>query len=1144
MRVLDKSAEPEQRGRSPQALLPLKLTPPPLREGVLLRPDLQAQLSEVRLQPLTLVVAPAGYGKTTLITQWQQELSRTGAPIAWLTLDDGDRDPALFLAYLIRAFQASFPGLGQNAVRVLSSAATLERDWPLVAGALCSDLQRYVLSAAFLFLDDVHHVIDSAVIGQILGYLLRTAPPTLHIVLASRRDPSFAPLARLRAERRVVAVKQPDLHLTPDQAHQLLAIQGVTLSEMELTTLLMRTEGWALSLQLAARALADQPPEQRGAFVAALGGGQEQLLAYLAAEVLADLPPDIIEFLRLAALPPYFDASLIAAVLLRDDVGYLLRRIRTLGLPLMPVDVNGERLRFHPLWRELLLRDILDVVDPETLTALHRRFGREFETRGDLEEALEHYSLAGSAADLERALSERAWPLLNSPRRDMVRRWIEQIPLERREQNPDLLYMWGYSQIVANPAQAAQAIERAIDRFHVAGAYARELRAYSDLAALLFWQARPSEFTAVCVRAVRAANHARDAWSRGAALTCATAMLATKGRLTAALRVARHAATHPLNPAWHWMLAMIVTSIHNQLGRPAESLAMVDETLQLPQVDTNDRLRQNLLRQRAMALYELGQQSEAIALALEAHRYLGDYYRDGTAGGSATQLALLLSLQNRFDEAAIYIAQARAAFHDLGALAPLASLQAIELFSQLGRGQSARAVGVVGAVMRRLDEAEGAAPDLRLRLLLTLVLGEGGEPRRALEVLGDLVDQMHQRGYRAFLAAAHLYGAYLAGICGELELRAAWLRIGWNIAAEDDCTFLPMLPAVALKDVAMAGLRAEIEPDTIGRVLPRHMADETVALLQELLGDPAPSVRVHAARTLGDLGAAAAYPTLRTLLKDRNTAVRRAAEDALDRLVYRPPYTLRIRMLGAFAVWRGEHEIRDREWRSSKARQLFQLLLTEHGRALPREQVLETLWPDMESEAAANNLRVTINRLSKALEPDRPDGAPSAYIIQQGETYSFNVASAHQIDTIAFVAAIAEGQRAEQRGQRAPMIEAHRRAIGLYGGPYLPDNMYEDWTVVERERLAMLFVETALRLGAMLLDEGASHEAIGLGWRVIEIDQTQEEAYRLLMRAHAGLGERSTALRLYARCAEVLQQELGVTPLPETTALYASLRER
>ncbi|MFO7167838.1 MAG: LuxR family transcriptional regulator, partial [Chloroflexota bacterium] len=108
---------------------------------MLLRPDLQALLSEVRLHPMTLVVAPAGYGKTTLLSQWAQSLGRTGAPVAWLTVDSGEREPGLLLAYLIRAFQTIIPSLGADAWRVLGSVANPERDWPLVAGALCADLQ-------------------------------------------------------------------------------------------------------------------------------------------------------------------------------------------------------------------------------------------------------------------------------------------------------------------------------------------------------------------------------------------------------------------------------------------------------------------------------------------------------------------------------------------------------------------------------------------------------------------------------------------------------------------------------------------------------------------------------------------------------------------------------------------------------------------------------------------------------------------------------------------------------------------------------------------------------------------------------------------------------------------------------------------
>ncbi len=1123
-------------------ILPLKLAPAPLRLGVLLRPDLQALLAEARHQPVTLVTAPAGYGKTTLLAQWARDLNRTNIPTSWLTLDSGDRDPGLFLAYLIRSLQKVFPGVGMDAWRILNSAGSLQRDWPLVAGALCGDLQRQVVNTTFLFLDDLHLVIESAVIAQILGYFVRAAPPTLHIVAASRRTPAFAPLGRMRAEGLLLEIGQRDLHLTAVEAEQLLSAQGIVLDPSELGLLLARTEGWPLSLQLAARALVAQPVDQRAAFVRDLSGSQEQLIDYLTTEVMADLPNELIDFLRLAALPTYFDAELLERVLLQENAQYLLQRAQGLGLPITPLDDQGTNLRFHTIWRELLLRGVEATCDAETIAALHRRFGHAFEQRGDLQAALDHYASAGAEDDLVRALRNHAWPLLQSPRRDIVRRWLELLPENLRDTNPDLLYMWGYSQIITNPERASTTIEQAAELFRQTGQYQRELRALSDLAALLFLEARESRFAALSMWAVRAANRVRDAWSSGAALVCVTAMLYAKGRELAALRVARQAATRPLSPAWHWLLAMISATIELRLGRPDEAMATIDAALRVPTIDEDDRLRQNLLRLHALARFDQGHVVEATAAALAAHAYLGNYHHTGIVSISAQQLALILTLQGRVDEAATYIAQARTAFHDRGSLAPLASLQAIELYGSIMRGQAAKVVGAVATALRRLNESGAVIPDLRLRLLLAIVLGEGGDRQPALALVRELASQMLERGYRLFLISAELYAAYLEASVGSQSEHEQHLRAGWSMAEADGLSYIPDIPLSVLSSVAEAALLAGICQGTVTRVLRRQAPEHAAELLQRLLSKPDPIVRARAAAILGDLGISAAFPALRALIKDRNSDVRQAAEHALGRLVYRPPYRLAIRTLGSFGIWRGDQEVRDRDWRSSKARQLFQLLVTERGQALTREQVTEILWPDMEADAAANNLRVTINRLGKALEPDRPEGAPPAYILQQSETYGLNTESDLEIDAATFANAIDEGRTAYLRNQRAAAIHSLRRAVGLYSGPYLPDCLYEDWAAVERERLSLLFSEGALLLASMLFEDGQFHEAIGLAWRVLDQDRAYEDAYRLLMRAHTALGERTTALRLYERCVTVLREDLGVNPLPETVALYEQMR--
>lgn len=1145
------------------ALLPLKLTPPPARNEVLLRPDLQALLAEVRLRPATLVTAPAGYGKTTLLTQWVAELSRTGAHVCWLGLDAGDSAPALLLAYLISTFQNHLPEVGEQAWRILQSAADLGRDWPLVAGALLSELQSELTTPTFLIIDDFHQIADGPITGALLGYLLRTAPPALHIVVASRRPVGIAPLPRMRAEGELVEVERADLSLTRDEATAMLERSGIALDDEDLALLLARTEGWVLSVQLAARALARQEPAQRTSYLQALGSNQQHLFDYLASEVMADLPADLIAFLARAALAEQVEGPIIAEALPLPEAEQLLAHSLQLGLPIAAGegDDSGRSYRFHPLWQRLLRERAEQLLSQKELTALNQRYGAAFERRGHLDAALTHYAAAGDDQSIARALREQAWPLINTPQRDTIRAWIGRLPATLRDGDPELLHMWGQSLAMSSGAQALDAISRAAELYRAQGNAQRELRALSDMAALIFWEDRPADFAAICLRAVRAANHSRDAWARGAAMASVAALLYSRGRYAAALRVAGHAARHPRGTFWQWLLAVIVSSIQIQQGYPAAALATISAALEIPQVDRDDRLRQNLLRLQAMALYFQGQILEATGAALDAHRRLGDFSNQGVIGGSALFLALLMLDQGRPEEAATYLARARATANRIGASALLARVQVLDAYSMLKADQPAQAAETAANLLRQMrgadavgertrDPASDESPfatlathDLWMQLLLLVALGEGGEDERATALADELVGEMTRRGDGLFLALARFYRASLAQRHGNAELSDADMRAAWQICEEHGFGYLPFLPPATIEAAAAQDLQVGVATRVVGEVLRRHMPTEAPSLLIRALDTgPGPNARARIAQLLGDAGAASAYSTLRAMLKDRHGPVRLAAEHALERLVYRPAYTLHIRSLGGFGVWRGDVEIRDRDWRSVKARQLLQLLLVERGRMLPRDRIMDMLWPGLEAEAAANNLRVTLSRLTKAIEPNRPEGAPTYYVVQQSDTYGFNIESDHSYDAFEFSSSAEQARNAFQRGKRDEALALYRRAIDLYGGTFLPDCLYEDWSVVERERLSLLFNEVSLRLGNMLIEDDHLHEAIGLAWRVIEYDQAQEEAYQLLMRAYGGLGERSTALRLYARCVNALEQDLGVDPLPETVALYQQIK--
>ncbi len=1136
-------------------LLPLKITPPPVRPDEILRPDLQAMLAEVRLLPVTLVVAPAGYGKTTLLAQWADQLIQTGAQVAWLGLEASDQEPALLLAYLIGAIRRVMPFIGEQALRILQSISGLDRNWPLVAGALLGDIQRELQSPTVLVLDDVHTIAEGPITTDLLGYLLRAAPPHLHIVMASRRPLTFAPLPRLRAEGALLEVGAHDLLLRRHEVIELLTRADVTLSDEEIDLLLERTGGWMLSVQLAVRTLARLTPAQRYPYLQGLATNQYDLFGYLASEVLSELPEQLIDRLICAALLGQVNPALLDEALQVKDSAQLIEQAISLGLPITLEtgnSINGERIfRFHPLWQRLLADRALTRFDRAFVRELHQRFGEVLARHDQIEAALRHLAAAENPAAIARALREHAWPLIDTLQRESLRSWIERLPPEVREHDPELLHMYGWSLFTTDRERALELISEAAEAYRQSGLPTQELRALRDMTILLFWADTPSKFEQVCRQVIAAAQRAADPWSRGAALIGLMALLYNRGKFRAALRVARWADRRPLSVLWQWLLAILRASIYIQQGYPADALAAIRAALELPRIDRNDMLRQSLLLLQAMALYQQGKRDDALSQAQESYQRLNDYAPGSVlTGNAALILAILLVEHDQSEVAETYLQRVRqiAAHLDDRLLAMRARI--IEIYALFRNAQptaTAQALQFWRQISTQREEGVFAtlyAQELWMQSLLLIVLGEGGEQEQALELAQELIAAMDHRNDGLFRALVHIYRAYLVAQTRPNDpLITTDLTTACAICDQAGVQSLPFIPQLAMKWAIATALRLGLSSQAMLAALRQLDAATLSAMLTPLLDESVPlKIRLRSATLIGELGLVSAYSALRSLLKDRSLQMRTAASEALERLIYRPPYRLVIRALGGFQVLRGDQEIRDRDWRSVKARHLLQLLLIERGRMLPREQIMDMLWPGLDAESASNNLRVTVSRLIRALEPDRPEGAPTYYLLQQGDTYGFNIESDHWYDVAEFVRAVELGRHALQRNQLNEARKAFQEAVTLYSGPFLPDSLYEDWSVVERERLGLLFTEAALNLGRILFDEKQFHDAIKLGWRVLEYDKAQEEAYQLLIRAYGMIGERSTAIRLYHRCVTALREELGVDPLPETVALFEQVR--
>jgi LuxR family maltose regulon positive regulatory protein len=421
----------------PEILLSTKFDRPPPRSSLIARPRLTERLSHGQNKSLTLISAPAGFGKTTLLSEW---LTQTQQSIAWLSLDDGDDDSTRFWGYVIAALQLLQPNLGENARALLQTPQPPPA--PAFLTSLINDLAEFPDDFS-LVLDDYHVVSDPA-IHAALAYLIDHQPPNMHVILTTRADPPL-PLARLRSHDQLTELRANDLRFTPDEATAFLAeAMGLNLSAEEVAALEARTEGWIAGLQIAA--LSMQGHEDIRGFIQAFSGSHRHILGYLAEEVLNQRPKGTLNFLLQTSVLDRLYGPLCDAVTGESGGQAVLENLANANLFITPLDNEGRWFRYHPLFAEVL-QARLQRTWPDRLPELHRRAGNwhagQYMTDGAVRHALARADLAEAA----RLIEGVAGQMLRRGASISLIRWLDALPEETVRARPRLCLARGWTNI-------------------------------------------------------------------------------------------------------------------------------------------------------------------------------------------------------------------------------------------------------------------------------------------------------------------------------------------------------------------------------------------------------------------------------------------------------------------------------------------------------------------------------------------------------------------------------------------------------------------------------------------------------------------------------------------------------------------------
>ena len=411
-------------------LLQTKLYVPGLRPSLILRPHLIEQLNAGLDGKLTLISAPAGFGKTTLVSEWIADGER---PFAWLSLDERDSDLTRFLAYLIAALQTITPSLGKRVLGMLESPqpAPVESILTTLLNEIAAIPEEFAL-----VLDD-YHVVDALPIDQALTFLLENLPPQMHLVITTREDPPL-PLARLRARGQLTELRANTLRFSvAETAVFLNQVMGLNLSEADIAALEARTEGWIAGLQLAALSMQGHQ-DDTASFIQSFTGSHRFVLDYLVEEVLHQQPESVQRFLLQTAVLNQLTGPLCNALTGDNNGKEILESLERANLFLIPLDNERRWYRYHHLFAELLRQRLQQSTEECDIAELHVQASQWYEAN-DLE--LEAFHHAAAANDVERAarlIEGEGLPLYFRGEAAPVQHWLESLPEAEFKARPSL----------------------------------------------------------------------------------------------------------------------------------------------------------------------------------------------------------------------------------------------------------------------------------------------------------------------------------------------------------------------------------------------------------------------------------------------------------------------------------------------------------------------------------------------------------------------------------------------------------------------------------------------------------------------------------------------------------------------------------
>jgi ATP/maltotriose-dependent transcriptional regulator MalT/DNA-binding SARP family transcriptional activator len=1075
-----------------------KILPRSPTDGVIARPALEQLVTTARNRRLTVMVAEAGFGKSTLLASWWEQV-----PCAWYTADHRDLDLPTLGRQLSDALRLRVPDIPSDASWLAEGAGGPELEQFLRADALAAQLaemlHEQLTSDLLLVIDDAHELAVSSPSARLVEALCRHAPPRLHLVISGRRPAPFL-IERLRGQGQLLEIDGGQLAFSVDEVGELVVRQLGPGSESLAAEIHRVAGGWPAAVNLAIEALKSSPRDEWSSVFAGLDKPDAPLFSYLAEEVFARHPDAVRDLVSKLALLERFTPELCEAIGLAGSRAILAELTRQ-GL-FVEKGQDGS-LALRPLIRDFALESL--PVPEATAQKLRVTAGAWLAESGAPADAIQVLLSAGTVDQLAGLLATEGTRLLAAGQIATVLRACRAIPARLRTAGIEQLEGEA-QQIQGDWSEAMSCFQRAAaGQTSLPAALAwrigliHYLRGEPDAALAVYERGLGDRASDPMEMALLLAWMSTAHWIRGDVEPC-------RDLATRALAAANACGNHRALAAAHTVMAMLAALDGDRRGNDAHYLLALRAAEEAADVLQVVRIRTN----RGSHFMEEGSYAEAlqeldVAVRLAELTSFASFLALSLSNRGETKLRM-----GRLDEALADLEASRLRYRQIDSDMVSYPLSLIgEIYSERGNLAQARVMLEEAlAIAEHSGDVQGVVPTLAC--LATVVAGEDPERAKAL------ADRAVAYGTGMAYVVALLAAGWVAAAGGDHASAREFAAQAESAArARHDRAGLAdalSLAAVTAEDPRIAGRRLH-EAAAIWRDVGNPISEAKVDLVIATIdgGSGSVAVRRKAERQLEALG-----------VRSHQSGTAAAGLSAF--LGPRDRAAVRIQSLGGFSVLRDGELVRISEWQSKRARELLKLLIARRGRPATRSYLMETLWPGEDSERVANRLSVALSTVRGVLDPQRRF-PPEHFVVADKDAVALDV-DAIDIDVERFLSMTADGLDSVRRGDVSRGIPILSAATAAYTGDFLEENPYDDWAIAAREEARAAYVSALRPLAQHAADVDAA--VISL-LRILETDRYDEQAHLALVRALADAGRHGEAHRHYLNYRRAMD-DLGVEP--------------